>query len=222
MLSPMNLLPIHLALFQAWCALLILSSSWSTDCRSQLNNNSYALNSFDLIEVGKRSHADSLLYTTAVEAVLIALFSTKSTALEFDTSNRNFYIKALLLLLLTLVRIRRAGFFGMCLENDDMCCGNCDNNADMAFRIDSTTCNTPNSIPRTTCYEHRSWSDPRHYCPVPAYFFDCRSQSAAVPLHRIPDNSQCYNWGCNVAVSPLRAVMSPMTTLSVIVSMYLF
>ncbi len=205
-----------------WCAILILSSSWVTDCLSQLTNASYALNSFDLIEVNKRSNADSLLYTTVAEAVLISAFSTASKSNEFKIGNRNLYIKAALLLLLTFVRVRRAGFFGVCLENDKMCCANCESSGDRMFRIDSSTCQTPNSIPHTRCFDQRSWSDPRHYCPVPAYFFDCRAQSRAVKLHRFEDNSHCYNWGCDMMVSPVRAWLTPLTTICSIVSMYLF
>lgn len=222
MLELMELHPTHVACFQAWCAVMVFLSSWSADCRDQLYNSSGVLNTFDLIEIGNRDTSDSLLYTMAAEALLIAAFNTRTTKNEFKLSNRNTYIKGSLLLLLAFVRVRRAGFFGVCLENDNMCCSSCESSNKRIFRIDSTTCNTPNSIPHTDCYAHRSWADARQYCAVPSYFFDCREQNNAIKLHRFPDLSHCYNWGCDADISPVRAWMAPVSTLTVLISLYLF
>ena len=222
MVIAMMLHPVYVAFFQAWCAVMVFLSSWSTDCHNQLTNSSRALNTFDLIEIGSRDNSDSLLYAMVAEALLIAAFNTRTTDNEFDVYNRNTYIKASLLFILAFVRVRRAGFFGVCLEEDGMCCSNCESSRNRIFRIDSTTCNTPNSIPHADCYEHRSWADARNYCAVPAYFFDCREQNNAIKLHRFPDHSHCYNWGCDADVSPLRAWMTPVSTVVVIISLYLF
>ena len=203
------------ALFHVTCAaLLVINYAIQFQlCEEQRISNVHYFKARDSPALYKRPFfpIDSLTALTCFEAIILLnlAFLQKDSNINRNTS------KLLVIFTFILIKVRRAGFFGLCFDNDKCCNEQCDKFNELSFRINEITCNV-NAMPVNS--QSYSWADTKNYCPVPSYFFHCREQAHQTNLMKMSDNSHCLSWGCMKSISPIPFIMKWCTAINVIVA----
>lgn len=196
-----------LAWFQFVCACILFLSSRTEDCTDEMYKHIDELDMDDMLVLSDRSGMDTLIVITVIEALLIA-------GLTYQTVGHvRIGLQVALVAMLTLIRIRRGGFFGQCLEHD-MCCNDVCNQQPSITSMVQPGCSVA-GLP--LCQQQSSPSNLLQYCPIPLDYY-CAGEGN---LRDIPDYRHCHTWGCSYSISPVRSVFKWVTTGTVLCALFI-